>query len=165
MYERSGRRDKYRYFSARFGFASDAFSTVEHEDHRMRRKALSPMFSAKRITEFQPVIRAKTDKLCEKLREYQQDGRVLPMGRAWMALTTDIITEYAFANSYNHLDSPNFKDTMHEALVAIYSTGQFALHFPIVFPILDMLPDWFVLRVQPVLQPVVGMRKVCDHPL
>jgi len=163
MYERSGRRDRYRYFSARFGFASDTFSTVEHEDHRMRRKALSPMFSAKRITEFQPVIRAKTDKLCEKLREYQQDGRVLPMGRAWMALTTDIITEYAFANSYNHLDSPNFKDTMHEALVAIYSTGQFALHFPIVFPILDMLPDWFVLRVQPVLQPVVGMRKVCDH--
>ena len=118
------------------------------------------MFSAKRITEFQSVIRDKVDKLCSKLAEYEHDGRVLPISRAWMALTTDIITEYAFAKSYDQLDSPNFQDTLHEALLAIYTTGQFALHFPIVFPILDMLPDWFVLRAQPVLQPVVGLRKV-----
>jgi cytochrome P450 len=126
----------------------------------MRRKALSPFFSDKKITEFQPVIRSKVNKLCQKLAEYQQDGRVLPLDRAWMALTTDTITEYAFGRAYNQLDSPDFRDTLHEALVAIYTTGQFALHFPIVFPILDSLPDWFVLRAQPVLQPVVGLRKV-----
>jgi cytochrome P450 len=161
LYERAGRRDKYAYFSGRFGYASDSFSTIHHDTHRMRRKALSPMFSAKRIAEFQPVIREKVEILCKKLAGYQQDGRVLPLGRAWMALTTDIITGYAFAQSYNQLDSPNFQDTLHEALLAIYTTGQFALHFPVVFPILDMLPDWFVLRAQPVLQPVVGLRKVC----
>jgi hypothetical protein len=79
-----------------------------------------------------------------------------------VALTTDIITDYAFARAYNHLDSPNFEDTLHDALTSIYVTGQFALHFPIVFPILDMLPDWFVIQAQPVLQPVVGLRKVCS---
>ena len=121
------------------------------------------MFSAKRISEFQPVIREKTEKFCQKLSEYQDDGRVLPLHRALMALSTDIITEYAFARAYNQLDSPNFQDTLHEALLAIYTTGQFALHFPIVFPILDLLPDWFVLRAQPVLQPVLGLRKV-RHP-
>jgi hypothetical protein len=162
LYERSGRRDKYWYFSGRFGYASDSFSTIDHDVHRMRRKALNPMFSNKRIVEFQPVIREKVGKLCTKISEYEKDGRVLPLNRAWMALTTDIITEYAFAKPYDQLDSPNFQDTLHEALVAIYSTGQFALHFPIVFPILDMLPDWFVLKVQPVLRPVVGLRKVCS---
>jgi cytochrome P450 len=126
----------------------------------MRRKALSPLFSVKRISDFQPVIRAKTQKLCEKLAEYQKDGRVLPLNRAWMALTTDIITQYAFAKSYDHLNSPNFQAPLQEALVVCDTTGHFALHFPIVFPILDMLPDWFVIKVQPVLQPVVGLRKV-----
>jgi cytochrome P450 len=126
----------------------------------LRRKALGPFFSTKRIAEFQPVIREKVAKLCEKLQEYQQDEKVLLLNNAWMALTTDIITSYAFARSYDQLDSPNFEDTMHEALVAVYSTGQFALHFPVVFTILDALPDWFVLKVQPVLQPVVGIRKV-----
>jgi cytochrome P450 len=132
--------------------------------HRLRRKALSPFFSDRRISEFQPVIRKKVAKLCDKLKEYGREGRVVPLNRAWMALTTDIITEYAFAQAYDQLDVENFEDTLHEALVTIYMTGHFALHFPIVFPILDSLPDWFVLTVQPVLQPVVGLRKVQRGP-
>lgn len=162
LYERSGRRDKYSYLSGRFGFASDSSSTIDHETHRMRRKALGPFFSDKKISDFQPVIRSNVAKFCGKLAEYQRDGRILPLDSGWMALTTDTITEYAFGRAYNQLDSPDFQDTMEDALLAIYSTGQFALHFPIVFPILDSLPDWFVMKVQPVLQPVVGLRKVCD---
>jgi cytochrome P450 len=160
LYARNGRRHKYAYFSGRFGYASDSFSTVSHELHQQRRKSLSPFFSAKRIADFQPVIQAKTEKLCQKLSEAANDGRIVTLSRAWMAVTTDIITEYAFAKSYDQLDSPNFQDTLHEALIAIYTTGQFALHFPIVFPILDSLPDWLVLRMEPRLLPVVGLRKV-----
>jgi len=160
LYSRAGRRDKYSYFSGRFGYASDCFSTIDHDLHRLRRKALSPMFSVKKIEEFQPIIKEKVEKLCGKIALYLQDGQVLPLGRAWMALTTDVITEYSFAKSYDQLDSPNFQDTLHEALVAIYTTGQFALHFPIVFPILDILPDWLVKMAQPEVLPVVGLRKV-----
>lgn len=160
LYERAGRRDKSSYFAGRFGYASDLFSTIHHDVHRMRRKPLNPMFSAKRISQFQPVIREKANKFCQRLSEYQEDGRVLPLHLAMMALSTDIITEYAFARAYNQLDSPDFQDTLHDALATIYVTGQFALHFPIVFPILDMLPDPFVIKVQPVLQPVVGLRRV-----
>ena len=119
---------------------------------------MGPMFSVQKIEDFQPVIREKVEKLCQKIAMYQ-DGQVLPLSRAWMALTTDIITEYAFARSYDELDSPNFEETLHEALVAIYTVGHFALHFPIVFPILDILPDWLVRRAQPEVLPVVGLRK------
>jgi hypothetical protein len=118
------------------------------------------MFSVKKIDEFQPVIKEKVEKLCRKVALYLQDGQVLPLSRAWMALTTDVITEYSFAKSYDQLDSPNFQDTLHEALVAIYTTGQFALHFPIVFPILDIMPEWLVKLAQPEVLPVVGLRKV-----
>jgi Cytochrome P450 len=160
LYSRAGPRDKYSYFSGRFGYASDCFSTINHDLHRLRRKALSPMFSVKKIEEFQPVIKEKVEKLCRKFALYNQDGQVVPLGRAWMALTTDVITEYSFAKSYDQLDSPNFQETLHEALVAIYTTGQFALHFPIVFPILDILPEWLVKMAQPEVLPVVGLRKV-----
>lgn len=160
LYARDGRRNKYDYFSGRFGYASDSFSTIQHELHQSRRKPLSPFFSAKRIVDFQPVIRAKVEKLSRTLVDYASDGRVLPLSRAFMALTTDIITEYAFAKSYDQLDSPDFQDTLHDALVAIYTTGHFALHFPVVFPILDSLPDWLVTKFEPRLLPVVGLRKV-----
>jgi hypothetical protein len=120
------------------------------------------MFSAMRISAFQPVIRAKAAKLCGKLGSYAQSGEVCRLGRAWMALTTDIITEYAFARSYDQLDSPGFEETLHEALVSIYVVGHFALHFPVVFPILDILPEWFVKANQPEIMPVVGLRKVSE---
>ncbi|KAH7351363.1 cytochrome P450 family protein [Rhexocercosporidium sp. MPI-PUGE-AT-0058] len=158
LYSRTGRRDKYSYFSGRFGYSSDIFSTTNHDLHRLRRKALSPMFSVKKIEEFQPVIHEKVEKFCRKVAQYQ-NGQILPMSRALMALTTDIITEYAFARSYDQLDSPNFQESLHEALVAVYTVGQFALHFPVVFPILDMMPEWLVRRTQPEVLPVVGLRK------
>jgi hypothetical protein len=85
---------------------------------------------------------------------------VLPLSRAWMALTTDIITEYAFAKSYDQLDSLGFVDTFHEALITIYTVGHFALHFPIVFPILDSIPEWLTKKMKPEILPVVGFKKV-----
>ncbi len=63
----SGRRNKYAYFSGRFGYASDTFSTVDHDLHRQRRKAISPFFSVAKIADFQPVIVKKVERLCEKL--------------------------------------------------------------------------------------------------
>jgi cytochrome P450 len=158
LYERAGRRDRYSYFASRFGAATDTFSTIPHDLHRARRKPLNPMFSGARIAQFQPVIRGMVDKLCSKFEGLKGTGEVVMLDRALMALTTDIITEYAFAKGYGQLDVPGFTETMHDALVACYVVGHFALHFPIVFPILDSLPDWFTLTVQPVLQPVVGIK-------
>ncbi|PBP25265.1 hypothetical protein BUE80_DR003674 [Diplocarpon rosae] len=112
------------------------------------------MFAGKKIDDFQPVIRAKVEKLCRKVARYR-DGQVLPLSRAWVALTTDIITEYAFARSYDQLDSPGFEETLHEALQAIYTVGHVALHFSWVFPLLDLLPEWLVRRAQPEILPVV----------
>ncbi|KAH7378902.1 cytochrome P450 family protein [Cadophora sp. MPI-SDFR-AT-0126] len=147
LYNRARKRDKYFYFSGRFSYASDSFSTTDHERYRLRRKAMSPMFSVKKIEDFQPVILAKVEKFCRKVVRYQ-DRQVLPLSRALTALTIDIITEYAFARSYDHLDSPDFKDTFYKALVAIYTVSYFALHFSWVFPVLD-----------PEILLVVGMRK------
>lgn len=119
------------------------------------------MFSTSKISDFQPIIHAKVAKLCSKMSQYQDgDGQVLPLNRAFMALTTDVITEYAFARCYEALEVEGFEETLSAALSAIYTVGQFALHFPVVFPVLDALPEWFVRRTQPEILPVVGMRKV-----
>lgn len=147
--------------SGRFGHASDTFSACDHDLHRNRRKAISPFFAAAKIADFQSTIRAKLDKLCSRLDEYAgNEGSVVALDRAWMALTTDVVTEYAFAKSYDQLSSPGFEETLHEAMMTIFVTGQFGLHFPIVFPILDALPEWLVRLVKPELMSVLGLRKV-----
>jgi cytochrome P450 len=117
------------------------------------------MFSRRRIAEFQPVVRDKVNKLCNKIVQYHQDGNVLRLNRAWSAMTADIITEYAFARSYDQLDSPEFEETYLEALQTIYTTGHFGLHFPILFPLLNSLPDWLTLKLKPELLSIVKVRR------
>jgi hypothetical protein len=75
-------------------------------------------------------------------------------------MTADIITEYAFAKSYDYLDSPDFRETYHEALITIYTTGNFGLHVPLLFPLLNSLPEWLVIKMQPVLFPITTFQRV-----
>lgn len=117
------------------------------------------MFSRKRIAEFQPVVREKVNKLCTKIVQYHQDRKIIRLNRAWSAMTADIIAEYAFARSYDQLDSPEFEETFLEALQTIYTTGHFALHFPILFPILNSLPDWLTLMMKPELFTILQFQR------
>lgn len=81
LYSRASRRDKYSYFYRRFGYASNSFSTTNHNLRRLRRKPLNHMFSVKRVSEFQPVKQDEVEKLCRKISPYK-DGQVLPLSRA-----------------------------------------------------------------------------------
>jgi hypothetical protein len=74
-------------------------------------------------------------------------------------MTADIITEYAFARSYDQLDSPDFEETFLEALQTIYTTGNFGLHIPILFPLLNSLPDWLALKMKPELLSIIKLRR------
>ncbi|KAL0930663.1 cytochrome p450 family protein [Colletotrichum truncatum] len=158
LYTRSGRRDKYDYVAGRFGFSTDSFSTSPHELHRIRRKALSPFFAAAKISDFESVIQAKVNNLCDKLAA-SADGQVVKLDRAFVALTTDVITQYAFGRSYNHLESPGFEETLYEAFRTIHSAGSVGQHFPFIFKILNALPIWFVKATQPDIMPLVTLRQ------
>jgi cytochrome P450 len=48
--------DKYQWMSGRFGTEDAFFMTALDDLHRLRRSALNPFFSKRRIMEFQPVI-------------------------------------------------------------------------------------------------------------
>lgn len=122
------------------------------------------------MTEFQSVIQVKVDRLCTILQEEyattkitnasegSSSDNVVSMDRAFVALTTDIITEYAFAKSYDHLESPRFRQTLHEALMAIYTSAHLAKPFPFLFAALNALPEWLVRQVMPAISPVISFR-------
>lgn len=107
-------RDKSEAFAGRSGRDS-IFGTVQHDHHRVRRGALNPFFSKKSISAIQPLIQSKVDLLCTGLGEYAPDGsdekragREIELGVAYMSLTLDVISHYAFGKSYGLLD-PGFR--------------------------------------------------------
>jgi hypothetical protein len=81
------------------------------------------------------MIRQKLQVLCDKLTNYKESGVVLSILDAWGAFAGDIITEYAFGVSYDHLELPNFRGSFHDAFMAMAEFGHLAVMFPWIHPI------------------------------
>jgi len=140
LYSRSARRDKYEFDAGRFGNNTSIFTTSNHYLHSLRRSVLNPMFSKRSIVDFQPVIREKLEILCDKIAKYAEgDGKqILCLNYAWSAWAGDLITQYAFGFCYNHLESPGFKESFHEAYMELSGFGHVAIQFPWVHPVSDL---------------------------
>ena len=148
LYSRTARSDKYEWSAGRFGNNGSIFTTSNSQLHKLRRGALNPVFSKRSILSFQPTIRAKIDTLCDHVAEFHESGEVLKINNAFSALAGDVICEYSFGFCYNHLDSPGFEESFHDAFMAVSEFGHTALQFPWVTPVsssFDGLPIFAVI--------------------
>ena len=152
-----GRVDKYEYFINRQNIPRSIFATPDHNLHKLRKAPLLPLFSKRRISEFQPVIREKLDILCSKIDQYVGP---FALNRALTAFSGDVITTYVFGQSYQHLESPDFKETFHEPFMAASESGHVALQFKWVYPLMESLPEWLVLKMQPQIFLILQLAKV-----
>ena len=91
-----------------FGFTEAAISTVEHDVHRIRRGAMSRMFSKDSVRRLEPIMQQNLEKLFTRMDEFKESGRPLGLLPMFSAFTNDLIAEYAFGISYNWLEAPEF---------------------------------------------------------
>jgi hypothetical protein len=87
-------------------------------------------FSRRAIVQQEPLVHARLNDLCEKLKEYKEDDKVIAVQKMWSAFACDVITEYAFGLTYHQIDSPDFSDTLHDAYIAASEFGHVSLQFP-----------------------------------
>jgi cytochrome P450 len=160
LYSRSAKRDKHHIQTQRLGYTSDVFSTAPHDLHRSRRNSLNPFFSRQKIEDYQPVIRGHVEKLCTVIKQYRDEGKVLAVDRMWTALTTDVISNYAFGKEMGHIVSPGFKDSFIESTVLLTQAMLAGVHFPWLMPLLDKIPANITKKLQPDLQVAIGFKDV-----
>ena len=160
-----GRTDKYEYFINRQNIPRSIFATPDHALHKIRKAPLLPLFSKKRISDFQPVIREKLNLLCRKIDQYATSGQPLAINRAVTAFSGDVITTYVFGKSYDHLQSPSFKETFHEPFMCASEAGHIALQFKWIYPLLERMPLRLVKKLQPLMYPVIKLAIDFDEKL
>lgn len=91
-----------------FGSTGMAFSTINHDLHRLRSGAFRNFFSKQSIRTLEPVINQIVEQLCHRLERNRLGEAAIDMVLAYSALTHDIITEYCFSNCSNWLLQPDF---------------------------------------------------------
>jgi cytochrome P450 len=161
----AGRVDKYDYFINRQNIPRSIFATPDHNLHKVRKSPLQPLFSKKRISDFQPVIRDKLAILCSKIDQFVQNGRPFALNRACTAFSGDVITTYVFGQTYDHLQSPDFKETFQEPFMAASESGNVALQFKWLYPLLESLPEWLVFKMEPRMSLILQLAKDFDVKL
>ncbi|KAF6220284.1 hypothetical protein HO133_003416 [Letharia lupina] len=139
-------RDKSEAFAGRSGRDS-IFGTVQHDHHRVRRGALNPFFSKKSISAIEPLIQNKVDLLCTALGEYapggsdeKRAGKEIELGLAYMSLTLDIISHYAFGKSYGLLDLPGFSQLWKDVVENVMESFALVRNLPWLPEVLKKLP-------------------------
>ena len=138
-----------------------AFDTLDHDTHRQRREPWNPFFSKQSVSRLQPLlIQAAVDKLCDRLADYQAQGKPVVMTHAFACVTTDIISEYSFPQGYNLLDKSEFDSEHYEAWMALSKVSHMFKQFGWLFPLLDSIPMWVTKYTSPEIYLVLGLQEV-----
>ncbi|KAK2766809.1 hypothetical protein FQN54_006123 [Arachnomyces sp. PD_36] len=143
------RKDKYAGWVVLAGTPLASFATVPHNLHRIRRAALNPFFSKRSISKVEPLIMDKVQRLCARFDEEIKNKRPIRLDAAYMALTMDITTEYAYGESYDYLSEDDYKLQWKEIIVGGVANGVMLRQFPWALPILNAIPLPILHKLDP----------------
>ncbi|KAI2629319.1 putative cytochrome P450 [Hypomontagnella submonticulosa] len=138
------KRDKWPWAAAMFGNSTSVFSTVRHEHHRIRRAALNPLFSRAAVKQLEPTIHATLERLCGRIDEFAESGRVLDLGLAFAVFAADVISAHCFGDPFGLLQHPDFAPDWVETVAAPSELGHLVKQCPWLLPLLRWLPRSFV---------------------
>ncbi|KAH8800674.1 cytochrome P450 [Xylogone sp. PMI_703] len=134
------RRDKYGWAVTHFSTPNSAAATIKHDLHRIRRLPVAQFFSKANVRKLDHVIQENVSKLHLRLCQYQQSGEPINLVNAFKSFSNDVITTYAFGQSNNSLDVPDFNKLYWDLFHDLQLTGPMANHFSWLIPLMRLLP-------------------------
>lgn len=102
------RRDKYHRQMQMFGTTQAMSATMDHDLHRVRRGAMSKVFSKDSVRRLEPIIAQKMTKLFKRLEGFQKTGEPINLLPMFGAFTNDLVSEYTYGLSSDWVEAPRF---------------------------------------------------------
>ncbi|KAF2843056.1 cytochrome P450 [Patellaria atrata CBS 101060] len=152
--------NKYRFTGRRTMTKNSMVATIQHDVHRQRRGAVANFFSSARIRKLEPIITISLEKILGRMESASKTGEVMSLNYVFKAATSDIITKYAFGNSTNFLDYPDYNMPFMKAVDSVFKMNHALMHFPWLGPLLEASPRWFCRILAPGLFDLMKMQEV-----
>lgn len=97
--------------------------------------------------------------LCERLAQALNEGTILELCAVFVALTTDVISDYCFGESYEYLLQRDFKKDWKETMETLAEGGVFRRTVPWLVRLMQRLPHASVLRLMPTMKLLIDLEK------
>ncbi|OTB08292.1 hypothetical protein M426DRAFT_52547 [Hypoxylon sp. CI-4A] len=160
LYSNSRHSDKLKHLEHRFNNRLATFPTSEHSVHRIRRAAINPFFSKRRISQHAPDVQAHMDRLCKRVSsEFLANGSILNLNNMWGAFTADVVVQYTLEKPYDFILKPDFRADFSDAMVDLLDPVHFITQFPWLINAFKLLPDWVIGMISPSMASVQKFNK------
>ncbi|KIK54994.1 hypothetical protein GYMLUDRAFT_249015 [Collybiopsis luxurians FD-317 M1] len=127
-----------------------SFSFSDPQQSKNRRSLLAPSFSRQAVMKLEYTIQNKIDQLVTLLEEHYNSAESgVKLSIAYRCLTTDLITEYCFANSADTLSDPNFTHPIALETQNIVKRMWIQIYFPFIFLFVARIPQELILWLFP----------------
>ncbi len=156
----SGSRQRDMYDFSRRGLDAPLSlgGTVENDIHRHRRDALNPFFSKENVMKLEPLIQDKVNLLCDRISNVEQP---IVLSNAFVALTVDIIGQFAFGKNYGYLDRLDFGAQWRSDMMAMMKNSKLLAHCYWLVVLMKILPESVVnLLAPPAVKGLLAYKKV-----
>ncbi|KAI0855717.1 cytochrome P450 CYP682H1 [Xylaria cubensis] len=155
LYPTGGRQiEKPSWFALLTGTPHSIVSTRDHNLHRQRRNALSSFFSTASIHRFEDIMKKHMGKLLARLDASGRAKEVVRIHDVFKAVASDIITMYAFDNSFDFLDLPDYGKSYFDATHNFFLLTHVCVLLPWLYPLIQGSPDWLLRLLFPGLSEV-----------
>lgn len=135
--------NKYQWHTRQFGHPDSSANTPEHELHKLRTAAIAPYFQRGMVLRLeQNVIHETLLKLCMRIEEFKKSGQPMPLGLAYRAFTTDVISKYTMSASFDFVDRPDFNEQWFEQFLENVRLVHIISHFPWYPRFAKRMPKW-----------------------
>lgn len=119
-------------------------TTLDHDHHHRRRKALDPYFSRAMVTKLEPEIQTLVQRMHERLWTFRGSGKPVNLFEVFSALAADVITGYCFGTRWDSLEKEDFNaDIAHVHNSYTKLMPLFRL-FPTLLDLSLGIPEWMI---------------------
>ncbi|KAG8526052.1 uncharacterized protein KY384_000814 [Bacidia gigantensis] len=156
------RTDKYEWQMKAFGPQTSTFQTLNHDLHRARRNAVAPFFSTASVARIEPLIQTDIEKLNARFRDARKTGVVIDLFHAFLALTNDIICEYAFGSPQGWLEQPELGRDWAEAMFNALKMSPVFKQFGWLSKLMRSMPRSVANKMNPRLATFMSISTICQ---
>lgn len=160
IYHIGSRYSKDANYYGAFGNENSSFTTPANELHRIRRTGLNSFFSRKVVTELEDVVQDKAQKLCRAIDHAILSKKPMDLHHALRAVSIDVVTDYAFGQSYNLLESPDFGYDFFMVVLRLGPAAWIFRQVPWLKAVLRTIPEPIVRVVSTPMSNVIDMQRV-----
>lgn len=125
-----------------YGFlpGNSVLHTIPSDLYRLRRSALSKLFSTSAMDKVDPLMQDKVRKLLARLSASCKTGKKVDLAVAFRSVAMDISGAYAFPNFQGYLDKPDLGENMQKSHTAGTTLMHWKRHSAWIHSILRRLP-------------------------